>query len=100
MGNYGFANVMAENQGIFAVLIYLVMFLPAIIAYFRPSKYLKGICSTMAFIFIFGLLTSPSVWGFELLLSIGLDGMALITGILFIMWIIGLILAFIKDDKK
>ena len=31
MGNYGFANIMIENQGIFAVLILLLIYLPIII---------------------------------------------------------------------
>ncbi len=100
MGNYGFINNMSGNQGIFAVLIYLVIFLPIIIGLIRHSKYLKFISITMAITFVLNILTLPQLFGFKLFYMIGLDGMALISGIFFVLWLVCLVLSFFKKKNK
>lgn len=92
MGDYGFANIIAGNQGMFGFLILLIFFSPLIIGCLRPSKYLNGISWIFVISFVFNLLVSPRAIGFEAYLLIGVA--------LFIAWFVSLVLAFIKDDKK
>ena len=99
MGNYGFANIMIENQGIFAVLILLLIYLPIIIAVLRPSKYLKRISISMVITTILNVLLQY-LFGFKLLFMIGLDGILLICGTFLIIWFVCLVLAFIKEENN
>lgn len=88
------------NQGIFAVLIFLLIYSPIIIAVLRPSKYLKGISISMVITTIVNILTSPYLFGVEFFYMIGLGGMLLIGGIFLIIWFVCLVLAFIKEENN
>lgn len=82
------------NQGIFAVLIFLLIYSPIIIAVLRPSKYLKGISISMVITTIVNILTSPYLFGVEFFYMIGLGGIFLI------IWFVCLVLAFIKEENN